>query len=180
MNPKGFTLTEVLVTGLLIAVLAGGILAFFGFSAQQARQGSSHSLLQIYAEGVADQVARTTRAAGVVLNQATGETFANWNTYTGQQNTSQVLIYNEAGTVTGGYWLNPSGVLQEFNPATGVWADYRAGAEAVQYAAGSAFIVFPGRNSLTLDLRLVRAANGITDTMALKEAYYTCRNIPKT
>ena len=175
-SQRGFTLIEMVIVSALAAVLAGGLIGFYGFNMNQVREGVSQSLLQEYYEGIAGEIGRQARQAACILDDGAGEVFTSADLYLNTTGAQRVLFYNESGTAYAGYWLHGSGVLREWDAGTGTWQDFSVGPELVNYLGGGGFDLPDERKGIRLGFSITRSVGTVTDTLPVQGEFFACRN----
>jgi type II secretory pathway pseudopilin PulG len=140
-SASGFTLVEVLVTGLLASILAGAIISALYMTNSQTKEGiGTEKAIQISAV-VSEEIRRKVRNATSLVQI---DPLANMG----------VFLKNSVGDTIGGF-QRVQFILQEYKPIS-KWEDMQIGATPVQVFPDptlSNFIVSPSGTALSFRLR---------------------------
>ncbi|MBD3392522.1 MAG: hypothetical protein GF418_10595 [Chitinivibrionales bacterium] len=176
MKPKrdqnGMTLVEVLVSGTIGAIVAGGILTILTAQNSALKEGTANSRLLMHSIAVSTLIGREVRAGDLVLQP--GETWSASPSGLSEVETDEIYIYDENGTFTKAYRIS-GGNLQESDDASS-WSNFTAGAHAVTVDAGSGFTLPENRRTLTIDFELTTTHRGTTYTTLLQGDLHRCRS----
>ena len=80
-NQNGVTLTEAVVTMIILGILAGGLLTILGLNATETSEGIANSRVQMQYENFVEQISRDVRRARYVLDEGSSEIFDSENFY---------------------------------------------------------------------------------------------------
>ena len=174
-NQNGVTLTEALVTGIILAILAGGLLAILQLNATETSEGVLNSRLQMQYENIVEQFSRDARFAKLIL--AVDEDPALFTTYiTDRGPLDNIRMYDTLDNICSGYDIS-SGTLMEYDVAGDTMKTYIAGNSSVAVAPGSYFKLFAGRKYLEAKLGVVLSyKDTYKDTLVADTIFISCRN----
>jgi len=173
-NEKGVTLTEAVVTFVILGVLAMGFLTMIGVNANETRQGVANSRMQMQYDNIADQISRKARNAAYIL--AAGEDSSQITTYiTDNTNVSEIRLFNATWNLVGKFKISGA-TLEEHDSVTNGYKAFKAGKDAVSLAPGSHFFLAKGRKEMLARLNLKYTYKHVTDTLQVKPYYIRCRN----
>jgi hypothetical protein len=172
----GVTLVEVVVSSIVMTVIAGGIFSLLMVYTREIREGVAMTRLQMQYENIASQVGSLTHSAAAVVDVSGAATWpvpATWS----DDSTNSIYIKNHDGNIIGGFQVNSSGYLQEYNPATGGWNDYKAGSQAVSVASTpKSFFLSATRKYVTLTFTIKTAIEGTSYSLSSRSDLFKCRN----
>ena len=171
MNRRGFALIEVRVAGLVGAVLGGMFIVFLRMYNNEFRDGTASAKTQLQSALVSDEMARSIRAAGLVLAPDEGWTAG---PALPVRDTTWIVLYDNTGKVKGAYKID-GGVLKESSDNI-VFSPFLTGSDTVRMAQGSGFRLSATRKAVTLNLRVfMRYKNQDYETQPSGDMY-SCRN----
>ena len=173
-NQNGLTLTEALVTGIILAILAVGLLTILILNATETSEGVLNSRLQMQYDNIVEQISRNARFAELIL--ASGEVPGSIVTYTDTAGPiDTILMYDTLLTTPfTGYAISGDGTLQELK--AGSWVDYMSGNSTVALTGNSYFKLFPGRKHLEAHLDIASSYKTKSDTLVADTIFISCRN----
>jgi type II secretory pathway pseudopilin PulG len=175
-NHNGFTLTEALVTGIILAILAGGLLAILQLNATETSEGVLSSRLQMKYENIVEQFSRDARFSKLIL--ATGEDPNLFTTYdTDLSPVYEIIMYDKLNIFYASYKISGGsggGTLQE-DKGSG-YVDYISGDSHVTLAAGSYFKLFAYRGYSEANLDVESSYKNKSSTLVSNAIFIRCRN----
>lgn len=175
-NQKGTTLTEAVVTFMIVGFMAGGFMSILDLNVNETSEGIASTKTQMQYENVIGQISRDIRAATYVLDDGSSETFENAETYTtAKNNANQILMYDVNGNVFAGYKIQ-SNTLLEYDVTTTSWVSYKTGNETVSVASNSAFSLNGGRKAMQAKIYIESTYKNSNESLNENSNYIQCRN----
>jgi len=174
-NHKGVTLTEVVVTTVIIGILAGGIMAILMLNATETGEGIVNARMQTQYDNIVEQVSRAARFSAFALNADAGETVTSADSLAANNSVTHIILYDWNGNDLAGYQIS-AGALLERDTATGSYHPYKCGSTTVSLTPGSHFRLPAGRRGLELRLRVTYTYKTITDSLTANALFISCRN----
>jgi prepilin-type N-terminal cleavage/methylation domain-containing protein len=165
----GFTLIEVLVTGIIVAVITGALLTVVNMFFREVGDSTAMSKLQTEYDIVSSQIGSQARVAQYVFAQ--GETTPVGGA---AANTLLIRMVLADGRDSVAYRL-VNGILQVSYPPAG-WNNFIIGSEVIRVTDSSTFILPAGRKSVGLNLALLTVNNNQPVTLTVPGDAYQCRN----
>ncbi len=177
-NQKGITLTETLVTMIILGILAGGMISILSINATETSEGNANIQLQMQYENIVRQISFDARHAKYILDIGTGETFMEADTgtsYNTENNSAtHIEMFDIDGNAIAGYRIN-NGILQELD-SLGTYSDYFTGNQAVAVTPNSHFRLLGGRKAVQPKTFVTLTYNNTIDTLETNTNYIRCRN----
>ena len=177
-NRNGVTLIEVLVTGIILAILAGGLLSILHLNVTETREGVLSSRLQMQYDNIVEQISRDARSAKLILTGSeTTDQFRNGELID-QSSVNSIWMYDDIFSTIpyAGYDIS-SGILKEYDPVSKTMITYMSGNSDVTLAAGSHFKLFGlTRKNLEVNLDVESLYKGKSETLVSNAILIKCRN----
>lgn len=171
-NNKGLTLTEVMVSGIIGAVIAGMLISVMSMQNSALNEGTANSRLLMQANTVSEEIGRRVRSANLILQN--NETWsAVFPTATAANNIQLIRLFNASGTLVKAYQISGNS-LQESSDGTN-WTNFKTGAFNATVSGGG-FNLSADRKAVALNLPLTHTLKGTTYTCYLQGDHYRCRN----
>jgi len=169
LNRNGVTLIEMLVVGIIGAILAVIFLAFIGQHNTALNEGVSKGSMMMQSDLVSSQIARRVRMAHFVF--ADDEAWTS-NPALAARNVTSINLFSRSGVLLANYSINCSGkcVVKENN------ADLVTGGKSVFVQPGSVFSLSPNRKEVTVNLIYTITYQNKDDSLPNKGDMYRCRN----
>lgn len=178
---RGFTLIEVVVTGIVSVVLSGIALSALYMANDQTDSGLLTLRLSQYSAVVTDQISRTTRGAFMVKSSGDvpgyiappyAEPF--------RGNEGSMVLCNRTGDTLGGYAIDAGGFLKELKHDLTGWAfqPFLIGKDTARIiAATSKFSMLTDRRGLDFRLHFYISKGGDTVKIPIHIEKVLCRNV---
>lgn len=173
-NQSGVTLTEAVVTMIILGILAGGLLTILGLNATETNEGIANSRVQMQYENFVEELARDVRRGSYVLDA--GESFDSAATYAANPLSTDILIYTIDGIILAGYRIPVDGILEERDSTTGQYSDYMSGNKAIEVTANSHFRLPGGRKGVEARIHARYTYKTVSDSLVANINYMRCRN----
>ncbi len=173
-NQKGITLTEAVVTMIILGILAGGLLTILGLNATETSEGIANSRIQMQYENFVEELARDVRRAAYVLDAS--ENFDSAATLPANNSTKDIRIYTPSGIILAGYRIAAGGILEERDSASGNYSPYMSGNKAIEVTANSHFRLPGGRQGVEARIHTKYKYKTIADSLVANVNYIRCRN----
>jgi prepilin-type N-terminal cleavage/methylation domain-containing protein len=171
---QGFTLIELMVSAVIMALLMGVSFALFMVYSSEIREGVAMTRLQMQHENIACAIALLTRNSTAVV-KTTETTWPIPSTWTADS-ANDIYFKDRRGNITGGFKV-AGGYLQEYRPATGTWIDFKAGNLKVSVSSSlKLFFLSPTRNSIKMTWVLQTTNVGTLYSLPSMGAEFRCRN----
>jgi hypothetical protein len=167
---NGLTLVEAVIAGFVSMIIVAVMYTLFTMSGQMVARGALNSKIQLQYQTVVEQIGRTARHAGSVLES--GEPWDSAFNAASAAVTS-IMMFDGSGNPIGGYRIEER-ALQEWTD--GDWKNFRIGNHDVTVPAGSAFTLADDRKSVTLCIAVVSSDRSLIDTVHSHHEVFLCRN----
>lgn len=175
-NQKGVTLVETVTTFMIVGFMAGGFMSILDLNATETGEGVLNSQLQMQYENFIEQISRDVRSSSFILDQGAGETFANVENYTTENNiATHILMYDINGTVIAGYKIQNNSLF-ELDTATDNWIPYKAGNQQVSVTSNSFFRLAAERKAITAEIYIKSSYKNAVDSLTENSNFIYCRN----
>ncbi|MDR2577811.1 MAG: prepilin-type N-terminal cleavage/methylation domain-containing protein [Chitinispirillales bacterium] len=191
---RGFTLIEVVIVALLMAILALGAFALFNMYMNTTRETTAHLRMQRQAEALVDEVARRVRRAAYVFqegenpiglgdadDEVTGGGFVDAELEAEAVN--EIIIRDSDNVTQARFRIHdtPSagvGVIQISEGETTNWTNFTVdGTPIFVNSSDSWFGLWFGRKQVRIDMTLrTVASNGEVFTLNVQRGAFRCRN----
>lgn len=173
---RGFTLIEVLATGVIASVLAGSILTMLKLASTQITQETDRSRAARISEIAAEEISRVASRASLVLGDNEADP-----TVSLSSSYRKVRFYGtpfSSGTLIGGYSIRTvaglGGVLEEWK--NGAFQTFKVGPDSLVITNGGNFIISPSRGAFSFQFHV--QINSIPmDTLSNIREFVFCHNI---
>ncbi|MFW5813352.1 MAG: hypothetical protein ACOCXC_03405 [Fibrobacterota bacterium] len=172
MNERGVTLVEIIVTGLLTAVLAGAGFTMFMMYTNETREVSAYMRMQRQYETLFEDIAGTARRATLIIStdeSPTGFTSS-------QKQTREILMYSGTNVI-GGYRFVDDAVeeLKGFSGTTPQWKPFTTDGEQVLVdASNCVFRLSPLRKQLEISA-VIRTVDKDAFYLKSRKGLFLCR-----
>ena len=173
-NQKGVTLTEAVVTMIILGVLAGGLLTILHLNATETSEGIADARVQMQYENFVDELSRDVRRAAYVLDA--GEAFDDAAGLPANNLSRNILIYTQTGTIIAGYRINAGNILEERDSASGNYSPYMTGNKAIEVHASSHFRLPGGRQGVEARIHAKYNYKAASDSLMANINFVRCRN----
>ena len=169
LNPRGFTLVEAIVAGVIVAIIGGIMVTYLNLFYGQVNQGTLRAKMQMDYDIASQQIGSIVRASKLVLGP--GETMS--QSFPVLDTVTEIHLWTASGKDTADYRISGN-VLQEY--VGGAWIDFKAGSRKVTVTPGSGFTIAGGRRSVVLNVNIQESYMGKIDSLLIKGDNYLCRN----
>ena len=177
---NGFTLVEVIVVGLLLTILALGIISLFIMYSENARETTANMRLHRQSEALTDEIARQVRAANLIL-PVNADVWAYDPTATPNPVVlpppvppTGILLYNNDRDTVGGYEFRDDGIVMEY--ADGDWRPFRIDGHDVEVDGNvNNFGINQFGNELTVNARFRTEINNRPFVLNVERGVFRCR-----
>jgi hypothetical protein len=174
---KGFTLLEVMLTGLIAAVLAGSILPMLYMGNEQIRDIIVYSRMSQQQQIISESIRRAAREAYIVMGDGVappGAALPN-----GQSGFERLTFYTRlpdgiSYQIIGGIRSRaPGNWLEEWD---GTWKTLRIGNDSISLVNPRDFAISPYRRAASYDIDITQTAHGKTYVLNSPREYVLCHN----
>ena len=171
---NGFTLVEVIVVGVIGAILAGLFISFMRVHNATLNEGVARAKMQMQSDLVSDRMARMIRSANAAL--AADEVWSP-NIVLASRNQTSIVLYSDAGVVQYAYGIagSPRRMLMEGSAANAMHV-LTSGNDTVYVDSGSRFMLSPDRKGVALSLSIITTYRNKDYRIPAKRDMYLCRN----
>ncbi len=169
-SQQGFTLIEVLITGVISSIVAGAIITVLYMTNDQIKEGiATEKLIQI-STAATEQIRRSARMAAIV-------------TCSTAVLNRDLNFFDSDGNQISGYKINSGGVLQEWVVGVG-WKTMVIGSDSAivvgsdsvtLVSSDSALVVLPDGHGIKMKLRYIHSESGINVDFPPIEDQALCR-----
>jgi prepilin-type N-terminal cleavage/methylation domain-containing protein len=167
---RGFTLIEVLVASVFVAMLAGAGYTAFALFSRELDKSHTYLQMRLQAENAAEEIGRKVREATAVL--AAGEEWSPYPSFE-KAETNEIIMYDTAGIEMAAFYINRD-MLQE--KVAGVYVDYRAGSNRLYVGTSTSFLLSSDRKEVELNLHVVPVSGSGELTLPVRKDKFRCRN----
>lgn len=171
-NNKGITLPEVLVAGILSAIVSVVIVSVFFMHVNHVNNSIANSKMQTYFTRISEEIAANIRKANAALGY--NEVWSNSITFE-DKNSDRLFLYDNNGAVFAGYQITNSKIL-EWEKESATWKNIKIGNNVLQLSPESSFHLGGNRKSVTLSLKIITNYKKADYQLAAIEESYICRN----
>ncbi len=174
-NSGGFTLVEVLVTSVLGALFASGILSIVYMTNDQVQEGIASARLAQQRQSVTEQILRSAHSAyGIKTSGDPAGPITGAFATTGLAGLPEIDLCDAAGIMIAGYKIQDSTLLEWVG---GQFVPYSTGPDTVRVdSLNSSFEILPKRNGMKFQLRIRKSVAGAYYALAPIGQMVLCRN----
>jgi len=183
-SERGFTLIEAMASGILSAVIAGGILSVAFMTRDQVNEGSAYEKLKSVRSAVSEQIRASARIAyGAMKSDEDASTV---NTPLGLANPvfanlSEIRFYDRDFFLVKGYRLDTRYLLEGYPvpgaPNTLAYKPFLIGEDTVIIdPVNSRFTILSNRQGITSNLKLKLNVGGVDYVRPSDSEFVLCRN----
>ena len=171
-SERGLTLVEVMVSSIVGAIIAGGVLAILTAQNSALKEGTANARMHMQAIALSTLIGKDVRAGNLVLQQS--ESWSAAPSGYSQVDAAEMHIYGGSGTLLRAYRIL-NGSLQESTNGSN-WSNFTVGLHAVKVASGGTFTLSADRRSVAFSMELTTTYRGSAHALSLKGDMHRCRS----